>query len=242
MDDSDCQEGSDDRPAAKEETSATGVAAVDHEFRVARGGRPDRTADCDPVAWPVALGGVTETVAATLGPNGRWNLAALGVYAPDEGGRATAKTWGRTRTWRNFRERGGGVVTFVADPRDFVDAALSVREAPGAVLDSADAWAEVSVEARGEENRNGTTVREWALTPVAAAVRRRRPRTISRAFGAVVDATVAASRLGVPDADDETLRRRLRYFADVVERAGGPAEREAFGRIDEYVGWRDSDD
>ncbi|TKX76897.1 DUF447 domain-containing protein, partial [Halorubrum sp. SD626R] len=28
-------------------------------------------------------------------------------------------------------------------------------------------------------------------------------------------------------------------FADVVERCGGPAEREAFARIHEATGWRD---
>ena len=39
----------------------------------------------------------------------------------------TATTYGRTRTWRNFRERGGGYVQFTRDPVDFVEAALLVR-------------------------------------------------------------------------------------------------------------------
>ncbi|PSP91673.1 DUF447 domain-containing protein, partial [Halobacteriales archaeon QS_1_68_44] len=59
--------------------------------------------------WPVNLAGVTESVVTTLGPNDRWNLAALGLFAGDP---VTARTWGRTRTWRNFRERGGGYVQF----------------------------------------------------------------------------------------------------------------------------------
>jgi len=50
---------------------------------------------------------------------------------------------------------------------------------------------------------------------------------------------VAASRLDVPGFDTAELLDRLRYFADVVERCGGPAEREAFTRIGEATGWRE---
>jgi hypothetical protein len=104
--------------------------------------------------WPDALDlrGVTESVVTTLGPNGRWNLAALGLHAPEAdgaGGAAgpvTARTWGRTRTWRNFTERGEGYVQFTRDPLTFVDAALSIREADDPVLDDADAWVRVEVE------------------------------------------------------------------------------------------------
>lgn len=230
------------------------LADVDHGFTVARG---KSVAPSSPATtWPPGVRGVTETVVATLGPNERWNLAALGVHAPAEGdvgddktgtvansepvsGVATARTFGRTRTSRNFRERGGGVVTFVADPRDFVDAALTIREEPAPVLASADAWVEIGAEQVDAFEREGTTVREWELVPVAGSVRRRRPRTINRGFGAVVDATVAASRLEVESFDEGELRERLRYFEGVVERCGGTAEREAFGRIEEHVGWRD---
>ncbi|MFQ3320770.1 MAG: hypothetical protein ACI80F_002857, partial [Natronomonas sp.] len=98
----------------------------------------------DLVEWPVELRGVTESVVTTLGPNDRWNVAALGLFA---GGPVVARTWGRTRTWRNFRERGEGYVQFTRDPVDFVEAACSVREEDDPILDSADAWARVTAEA-----------------------------------------------------------------------------------------------
>ena len=135
-------------------------------------------------------------------------------------------------------ERGGGVVQFTVDPREFVDAALTVREEAEPVLPNADAWVEVRAEEVDNEDRNGTTVRTWALTPVEHAVRTERVPTVNRGFGAVVDATVAASRLDVPTYDTAELLDRLRYAAEVVERCGGPAEREAFARIDEATGWR----
>lgn len=202
--------------------------------------------------WPVELRGVTESVVTTLGPNGLWNAAALGVHAPgprggereSESGRAapdsvTARTYGRTRTWRNFTERGGGVVQFVADPRTFVDAALTIHEVDDPVLPSADAWVEVHAEEIADRTEGDTTIRTWELTPVESEVRRTRVPTINRGFGATIDATVAASRLDVPGYDTATLLDRLAYFADVVDRCGGPREREAFERIDGATGWRE---
>lgn len=202
-------------------------------------------------AWPVELRGVTESVVATLGPNDRWNFAALGLHAPttaaesgvSEGSGAaekpvTARTYGRTRTWRNFSERGGGVVQFTVDPREFVDVALTVYEADDRLLPNADAWVEVTTREVGRETMGETTVRTWALDPVESAVRTERVPTINRGFGAVVDAAVAASRLDVPSAETAALLDRLRYAADVVDRCGGVKEREAFARIDEATGWR----
>ena len=195
-----------------------------------------------PDGWPVPLRGVTESIVTTLGPNDRWNAAALGLHAPDGvGGPVRARTYGRTRTWRNFVERGGGVVQFTVDPRTFVDAALTVKEVGDPVLPSADAWVEVDVEEVAAETEGDTTIRTWELEPVESAVVAERVPTVNRGFGAVVDATVAASRLDVPGFDTAELLDRLRYFADVVERCGGPAEREAFARIDEATDWRERD-
>lgn len=189
-----------------------------------------------PESWPVPLRGVTESVVTTLGPNDLWNAAALGIHAGDP---VTARTYGNTRTRRNFERQGGGVVQFVADPREFVDAALSIREEPDPVLPSADAWVEVAARQVDSETEHGTTIRTWELTPVESAVVRAQPTTYNRAFGAVVEATVAASRLGTPGFDDDTLYARLAFFAETVERCGGEREREAMARVDEHTGWRD---
>ena len=69
-------------------------------------------------AWPVALSGVTESVVTTLGPNGLWNAAPLGLHTGDP---VTARTWGNTRTRRNFHRQGEGYVQFVDDPLDALD-------------------------------------------------------------------------------------------------------------------------
>jgi hypothetical protein len=191
--------------------------------------------------WPVELAGTgtVETVVTTLGPNERWNVAALGVFAPDDDGApATARTWGRTRTRRNFESRNEGYVQFWTDPVDFVEAACSVREEPEPVLESVAAWARVSVERLEADEAADTEWVDWALRPVESVVRTRVVPTHNRARGAVVEATVAASRLGVSGYDDAALRDRIRHQADVVESCAGERERAAWERFEDLVDWR----
>ena len=185
--------------------------------------------------WPVELAGVTESVVTTLGPNELWNVAALGLTEPVDDGPVTATTWGRTRTWRNFRERGEGYVQFTRDPVDFAEAALSIREESVPVLPSADAWVRVDVERLDAGEDGDTQWVEWALHPQKSAVEARVVPTTNRGHAAVVEATVAASRLDVPAYDRETLLDRLAYFESVVETAGGERERTAFRRVRELV-------
>ncbi|MCT9097203.1 DUF447 domain-containing protein [Haloarchaeobius sp. HME9146] len=187
------------------------------------------------VDWPVDLRGVTESVVATEGPNGRWNLAALGLHSGDP---VTARTWGRTRTRINFDRRGEAVVQFTRDPVHFTEAALNVFELDEPVLDSADAWVRVDVELVTTGDDGTTDWAEWELHPIEAAVERESVVPINRAFGAVIEATVAASRLDVPTYDSTTLRQRLSYFEAVVDRCGGEREREAMDRIATLTDWK----
>lgn len=190
--------------------------------------------------WPVELRGVTETVVTTKGPNGRWNVAALGVREPeDDSTFATARTWGRTRTRGNFHRNGSGYVQFTPDPVDFVRAACSVYEVDDPVLASADAWARVDVDSLEAGERGGTEWEAWALEPVESQVVAERPFTANRGYYAVLEATVAASRLDVPSYDTDVLLARLGYFAEVCETCGGDREREAFALLDDLTEWRE---
>jgi hypothetical protein len=150
----------------------------------------------------------------------------------------TARTWGRTRTWRNFREEGEGYVQFVHDPVVFTEAALSIREERSPVLDAATAWVRVEVKEVDGGESDDTEWVEWALRPRESRVRRETVPTINRGHGAVIEATVAASRLDVAAYDTEELLDRLAYFENVIERCGGPREREAFASLTAIVGRR----
>jgi hypothetical protein len=188
--------------------------------------------------WPVDLRGVTESIVTTRGPNGRFNVAALGLHAGDP---VTARTWGRTRTRVNFEREREGRVQFTRDPVDFVEAALTIREIDEPILDSADAWAQVEATQRDSGEEGGTEWIDWELHPVETGVENRVVPTTNRGHAAVIEATVAASRLDVPAYDDEPLEARLAYFADVIERAGGDCELAALDRLREVVDLPETD-
>ena len=186
--------------------------------------------DTDGAGWPLDLQGVTEAVVTTRGPNDRWNLAALGLFAGDP---ITARTWGRTHTRRNFSARGGDYVQFTRDAVDFVDAACSIRELDDPVLASTDAWVRVDTAVAESGTDGGTEWVEWTLEPVETHVERRVVPTTNRGHAAVVEATVAASRLDVAGYDAEDLRDRISFFARVVDRCGSARAAEAFRRLRE---------
>jgi hypothetical protein len=193
----------------------------------------------DTAGWPLDLRGITETVVTTKGPEGDWNAAALGVHAGDP---ATARTWGRTRTRINFDREGGGYVQFTRDPVLFVEAALRITERETPVLAEADAWVEVAVESVDRGESGGTEWVDWALHPVASGVDRRVVPATNRGYHAVIEATVAASRLDVDAYDRDALLDRLAHLDDVARRCGGPNEREAIDRVAALTdGWTSGD-
>jgi len=196
----------------------------------------DAEAKARTVEWPADLRGVTESIVATLGPNHLWNDAALGLHAGDP---VTARTFGNTRTRRNFHREGEGYVQFVRDPLLFVESALSIREREAPIVDAADAWARVEVEQVDAGEDGDTRWEEWELRPVEAVRREHDLATTNRGYYAVIEATVAASRLDVDAYDAATLLDRLAYFSEVVETCGGERERAAFDRLTELTGWRD---
>lgn len=183
--------------------------------------------------WPVALRGITESIVTTRGPEDRWNVAALGLHAGEP---VTARTWGATRTRENFERSGEGYVQFTRDPVTFVEAALSIGEVDDPVMTVADAWVRVAVERIDAGTSGGTRWVDWRLAPVDSHVERRVVPTVNRGYNAVVEATVAASRLDVDSYDDATLRARLDYLEDVARRCGGERERDAFDRLNDLVG------
>lgn len=183
--------------------------------------------------WPVALRGLTESIVTTPKPDDGWALAALGLRPGDH---VTARTWGRTRTRRNFERAGGGVVQFTRDPVAFVEAALAVKTLDEPVLDGIDARVEVTVERLTAGQDGGTEWVDWRLHPEEISVVSEAVPTIERGFNAVVEATVAASRLDVASYDEAALRDRLARHRAIVDRCGSARDRAAMARLDELIG------
>ncbi len=183
---------------------------------------------------------ILETVVTTLDEDGQANFAAMGVVWGDE--RLVIRPYVGTRTFRNLVRAREAVVNVTDDVLVFAKSALSRERFPsrpatrvqGAILVDACHWREVLVEevAVPEPRPAGGGRADVTARVVASAVGR--PFAgLCRAKHAVVEASILASRVRRL-ATDEVLRE-LDRLGPLVDKTGGPAEREAMAYIRAHV-------
>jgi uncharacterized protein len=178
---------------------------------------------------------VIETVVTTLNPDGSVNCGAMGVEWGAE--RIVIKPFRGTRTLRNLRATGAAVVNLTDDILLFSQAALGNPRPPthpaagieGAVLDDACAWREVRVE---ELDDSGPRAR--VSTVVVGGGTGREFLGLNRARHAVLEASILASRVRLLDAGE--IRAELERLQVLVDKTGGPKEREAMAYVRAVVG------
>jgi uncharacterized protein len=178
---------------------------------------------------------ILETVVTTINPDDSVNCAAMGVEWGER--RIVIKPYRGTRTLRNLRATGAAVVNVTDDILLFSQAALGDPRPPtraaanveGAVLDDACSWREVRV----EEIDDGEA-RASVSTTVVGAGRGREFLGFNRASHAVLEASILASRVRMLEA--EFIRSELGRLQVLVDKTGGPREREAMAYVREVVG------
>ncbi|HEY0363651.1 MAG TPA: DUF447 domain-containing protein [Solirubrobacteraceae bacterium] len=173
---------------------------------------------------------IIETVVTTINPDGSVNCGAMGVEWGEE--RIVIKPYAGTRTLRNLRATGAAVVNLTDDLLLFSQAALGdprpatrpAASVEGAVLEDACSWREVRVEAideGAERARVGTVVVDRGTG--------REFLGLNRARHAVLEASILASRARLLAAED--IRAELRRLQPLVDKTGGPREREAMAYV-----------
>ena len=173
---------------------------------------------------------IIETVVTTLNPDGSVNCGAMGVEWGSE--RIVIKPFNGTRTLRNLRARRAAVVNVTDDILLFSQAALgdprpATRRAAsidGAILDAACSWRELRVQAIDDH--------EPRARVTALVVERGVGREflgLSRAAHAVLEASILASRARRLPPDD--IRAELRGLQVLVDKTGGPREREGMDYV-----------
>jgi uncharacterized protein len=178
---------------------------------------------------------ILETVVTTINPDGSVNCAAMGVEWGEQ--RIVIKPFRGTRTLRNLRAGGAAVVNLTDDILLFSQAALGDPRPPtrpaavveGAVLDDACSWREVWVEAIDDGER-----RARVSTVVVGGGRGREFLGLNRACHAVLEASILASRARL--LEEGEIRDELRRLQVLVDKTGGPREREAMGYVRAVVG------
>jgi hypothetical protein len=146
------------------------------------------------------------------------------------------KPYRATRTLRNLRATGAAVVNLTDDILLFTQAALGDPQPPvrpaeavsGAVLADACSWREVRVE---ELDDGGPRAR--VRTRVVARGRGREFLGFNRACGAVLEASILASRVRWLDA--EAVAAELDRLQVAVDKTAGPREREAMELVRRHV-------
>jgi uncharacterized protein len=177
---------------------------------------------------------ILETVVTTTNPDGSINCAAMGVEWGE--GRIVIRPFRGTRTLRNLLTTPAAVVHVTDDILLFSQAALGDPHPPtrpaehlqGAILQDACSWREVRVEAIEDGERARIT------TTVVGGGRGREFLGFNRACHAVLEASILASRARLLDAEE--IRGELERLQVLVDKTGGPREREAMAFVRAKVG------
>lgn len=176
--------------------------------------------------------GISEVIITTKGE--RPNAAPIGIIRRD--GRLFIRLFPDSHTYANVTSTGRLVANVSHDPVLFVESAFNDippesfewwEDHP--IISDAEAW--ILFEARRRGNDAKTTT--FDLEVLAARLGRQRPRAVSRGLSAVLEATVHATRYEA--LRDPKYLERVRYYAGLVRRCGGPREQEAMKRLMEIL-------
>lgn len=186
---------------------------------------------------------VVETVVTTLGETGEPHFAAMGVVWGED--RIVIRPYTTTRTFRHLQTYTDAVVNVTDDVLLFAKSALTHERlehdpAPrvrGVILRGACHWREVRVtDIVMPSSTGGAASRADVVTTVVGAGTVRPFVGLCRAKHAVVEASILASRLRrLPLAD---VLAELGTLETLVDKTGGPREREAFLFIRAFVAGR----
>ena len=186
---------------------------------------------------------ILEGVVTTVSPAGRVNIAPMGPrllgdpYA--EPRRFVLRPFPTAQTCANLLSHGEGVLHVTDDVLLLAKAALGEVDPPpplvpagrvrGWVLADACRWYEFRVTSRDERGQ-----RVQLEAEVVHAGRGRDFFGFNRAMYAVVEAAILATRTAFLPRDE--VRAEFRKLAVLVEKTGGPREREAFAFLKRAVG------
>ena len=186
---------------------------------------------------------ILEGIVTTLAADGSVHVAPMGPLVdstPNDNDwrRFVLRPFQTAQTYRNLVAHPEGVLHVTDDVLLLARAAVGALDPPpplvpatrvrGHVLRDCCRWYEFRIVARDDSAERARLDAE-----VVHAGRGRDFFGLNRAMHAVVEAAILATRLGfVPRAEVDAAYRQL---AVLVEKTGGPREREAFAFLEEYV-------
>jgi len=177
--------------------------------------------------------GISEVIATTR--NGQPNAAPMGVI---NRGSLYIVVYKDSHTFLNVKKNRQLVANFVADPLLYVKTAFEDldldffspdEKAP--VLKAAYAWVEFACSILEKPTQKSAIVE---LKPVRSVVLQRPIIPVNRAFCAVLEATIHATRYQA--LEDPAYLERMTHCEGIVRKCGGRRELEAFELLKKYLG------
>jgi len=169
----------------------------------------------------------------TISPDGVPNAAPIGLHMKD--GKFFARIY-NSKTLDNILGKKTAAANIVDDPFLFVESALSDMHPDNfdliggfPVLKDAQGWIIFDC-----KTRKGKTISVVELSPVEAQIKHRQIQPINRGFNAVIEATIEATRYVV--LKDKKYLDRIEYYDTIVQKCGGPREKEAMKLLFDLVG------
>jgi hypothetical protein len=181
---------------------------------------------------------ILEGIVTTLAPDGEVNIAPMGPHVDEHWKRFELRPFRTAQTYRNLKSHGEGVLHISDDVLLLARAAIGPIEPPptfvpathvrGLVLADSCRYFEFRVTSLNDRDERTTIEAE-----VVHSGRLRDFFGFNRGKHAVVEAAILATRLHLLPRED--IAAEFRRLATLVEKTGGPKEREAFRVLQEHV-------
>jgi hypothetical protein len=177
---------------------------------------------------------IIETIFSTLDENERPNFAPMGLLWSENF--ITVRPFRNTRTCRNLLSRRHGVANISDDVLAYVRCGLykeplpsfRAKAVPGAVFQGTCSWRELEVVTTG-----GNDDRAEIKCRVVYKGWQKEFLGFCRAGNAVIEAAILATRLD--QYDPEFVKEKLMYYMNIVDKASGIYEQNAFKLVWDYI-------
>lgn len=182
--------------------------------------------------------GINEVIVSTNSIDDRPNAAPIGLIRRNN--RLTVRVYNESHTCTNIKDTGLLAVNIVDDPVVFVQSALEdldkemfelIETGTGInfpVLAISNGWAIFKADIT-----QGNIVTTAELQFITGNIKSMKIRPINRGFNAVIEAAIYATRYKV--FNDETFLTKIRSFKDIINKCGGPNDKEAYNLINKLL-------
>jgi hypothetical protein len=178
--------------------------------------------------------GINEVIVTTVSSDGKPNAAPIGIIRHD--GKLTVRVYKGSQTFANIMETGLLAANMAYDPVLFVRSALSdvsedmfefittddARNFP--VIADCSAWMLFKA-----EHNSGGNVLVVELDTVTGTIRHQEIRPVNRAFNAVIEVAILATRYKV--FGNEKYLMQMKSYSTIIYKCGGSTEKKAYDLI-----------